>query len=489
MFRTLLLLHRYLGIAFGLIVALWCLSGFVMMYVQYPELDRQEYLAGQSPLDFENCCTAAAAMGTRTFHEFTIEMLAGRPVVRAGGLVIDLQTGRSYEAIDAATAEKQAEHFLANSAVAGGVHLLEQLERDQWTVASSFDAHRPLYKFAAEDQAGTEIYVSGNDGRVVQATTSNERFWNWLGAVTHWIYPTALRQHPALWAQIIIWLSVASLFLVVVGVYLGIKQFGARADGSRSPYHGLNLWHHYSGLIFGLLTITWLFSGLLSMNPWGLFQSSGTFLEHERMRSGEIDADELQRSLAAIATEALPAGTVQLRSSILNDDLSLLAKDATGRTTRLDGGTLRPLPLPDGIWTDIGELLRPDTRILDSGIMTVEDEYYFSHHEKVALPVYRITFDDEEHTRYYFDPVSAELLAKFDSDARWYRWLFLGLHRGDFTAALRGRPAWDLILLPLLAGVTLGSVTGVWMGYRRLRRRPGELSADIASNSDERFAK
>ena len=32
MFRLLLLVHRYLGIAIGVIVALWCLSGFVMMY-------------------------------------------------------------------------------------------------------------------------------------------------------------------------------------------------------------------------------------------------------------------------------------------------------------------------------------------------------------------------------------------------------------------------------------------------------------------------
>ena len=42
MFRLLLLVHRYLGIAFGVIVALWCLSGFVMMYVQYPDLNEGE---------------------------------------------------------------------------------------------------------------------------------------------------------------------------------------------------------------------------------------------------------------------------------------------------------------------------------------------------------------------------------------------------------------------------------------------------------------
>ena len=60
MFRLLILIHRYLGIAFGIIVALWCLSGFVMMYVQYPSLTESEYLAGLPELATGNCCIANA---------------------------------------------------------------------------------------------------------------------------------------------------------------------------------------------------------------------------------------------------------------------------------------------------------------------------------------------------------------------------------------------------------------------------------------------
>ena len=32
-------------------------------------------------------------------------------------------------------------------------------------------------------------------------------------------------------------------------------------------------WHHLSGLLFAVVTITWIFSGLMSMNPWKLFAS------------------------------------------------------------------------------------------------------------------------------------------------------------------------------------------------------------------------
>ena len=38
MARLILLLHRYLGIAVGALMVMWCLSGIVMMYVSYPAL-------------------------------------------------------------------------------------------------------------------------------------------------------------------------------------------------------------------------------------------------------------------------------------------------------------------------------------------------------------------------------------------------------------------------------------------------------------------
>ncbi len=37
--RLLIILHRYVGVAVGLLMVLWCLSGFVMMYQSYPRLD------------------------------------------------------------------------------------------------------------------------------------------------------------------------------------------------------------------------------------------------------------------------------------------------------------------------------------------------------------------------------------------------------------------------------------------------------------------
>lgn len=475
MFRLLVLVHRYLGIAVGFIVALWCLSGFVMMYVQYPDLDEREYLAGLPPIDTSGCCTVNSNVLERLagVDAIGIEMLAGRPVLRVRSardisLVVDLGTGRPLPNIDPEMATRQADVFLAQSGIGGKARFVDLITRDQWTVAGYFDAYRPLYLLAADDVSRTRIYVSSINGETVQVTSSSERLWNLLGAVTHWIYPTALRQNLELWSQAVIWLSIVSLFLVLVGICLGIRQFRFAANGSRSPYRGLKLWHHYAGLLSGLFTVTWLASGLLSMNPWGAFAGDDGSEERSRLAGRAMSSAEIAGIVAALGNNTLPAATVRLASSLIDGKLALLAQDSRGNVLRLDAAALGPAPLPEDIWQRVAVLVRPDASAAQAGLIDSGDDYYFSHHEQAALPVYRIVFDDAGQTRYYFDAISAELVEKYDSGRRAYRWLFLAPHRGDFAALMRERPLWDLILLSLLLGVTVGAVSGVWLGYRRL---------------------
>src|SRR5215510_12061099 len=58
--RMTFLVHRWLGIALALLMALWTLSGIVMMYISYPETSVAERMAGLDPLDLSACCEGAA---------------------------------------------------------------------------------------------------------------------------------------------------------------------------------------------------------------------------------------------------------------------------------------------------------------------------------------------------------------------------------------------------------------------------------------------
>ena len=44
--RPLIILHRYVGVVLGVLMTVWCLSGFVMMYQPYPATSAAERQAG-----------------------------------------------------------------------------------------------------------------------------------------------------------------------------------------------------------------------------------------------------------------------------------------------------------------------------------------------------------------------------------------------------------------------------------------------------------
>ena len=491
MTRLVFLLHRYLGIALGLVLLVWCVSGIVMMYVQYPELTPADEVGTLETLDLGGCCVMPAGLSeaeTASFDGLRVEMLAGRPVLRASRTreqrYWDLASGAPLGNIDAGQASAVAASY---AAVAGleAYSPVGVIERDQWTVYGAYDPKRPLHKFAAGDSAGTEWYVSGTTGEIVQVTTASVRFWNWLGAVPHWLYPTVLRQHTGLWSQVVIWLTILGTFLTVFGVYIGVKQLKTRRSGRYSPYRGVSLWHHYSGLFFGLLTLTWLVSGFFSMNPWGALESRSFVPEHERLRAGELLIDRAWIDGLAALRGRLPQDTVRLEGHVVGGQQFLVAWDRSGGRERVD---LPGVAAGDSTYTAGGSspgltadtrrelravlaaapaLLRPDAEVAEAGWLESADAYYYSHHDIRDFPVYRIVYADGE--RFYLDALTAEVTYAVDASRRLYRWLHYGLHRGDF-ALIRERPVWDLVLLVLLAGVTVGSFTGTWIGMRRLRR-------------------
>ena len=95
---------------------------------------------------------------------------------------------------------------------------------------------------------------------------------------------------------------------------------GKKRVPSQSPYAGYLKWHHYAGLIFGVVTLTWTYSGLLSMGPFNWFSSPGiTSQQREAFTGGPLRADLLTLDNLRAAAEELdrsfasgrPAGLVK----------------------------------------------------------------------------------------------------------------------------------------------------------------------------------
>jgi len=268
---------------------------------------------------------------------------------------------------------------------------------------------------------------------------------------------------------VVIWLSLAGVFLTVIGLDIGIAHWRAMKGRGLSPYRGAHLWHHVSGLFFGILTLTWVGSGLVSMSPWGLFESTGFGAERERVRDAWVDGRQIVSTLRGLATASSSAAMTRIESAPINGKLYLLVYSGDS-ASRIDARTLEAKPLL------VDEIEQAARRIRSASSAKIDllpegDNYYYSGHEPRGFPVYRFVAHDAEQTRYYFHPQSGDIIVKFDSNLRWYRWLFEGLHRFDFTPWLRARPWWDVLVLPLMLGVTIVCFTGAYMGVRRAMRR------------------
>ncbi len=152
-------------------------------------------------------------------------------------------------------------------------------------------------------------------------------------------------------------------------------------------------WHHLVGLATGVLTLTWVVSGLVSMNPWGFLESPDD-PALSRIAGEPPTFGDLQMALVAVAARHPRRGPGARRA--LRRKLFVLAGgqryDAQGRLA----------PLKPADLARAGASLGP---VASQGIMRTEDAYYFTHHEAVTLPAWRVIRTDG--TRVYLDPPPA----------------------------------------------------------------------------------
>jgi uncharacterized iron-regulated membrane protein len=464
---VILFIHRYLGLAVGVVMTLWCLSGFVMMYQSMPSLTAEERVQGLEPLNLAGCCDLSKVdiLDDETVSDFRVEMLNGQPIIRLPDLelIYNLRTGQPVGELTPEQMQGVASAWGAGAGVNGRPGTPELIEIDQWTIQSA-RRNAPVYRIDFDDPDGTRVYVAAKTGQVIQDVNRKERILAWLGAIPHWLYPTILRQNGQLWTEVVIWSSIVGVFLTVTGIFVGIIRFKPRASGRWSPYRGLFWWHHILGLVFGVLTLTWTFSGLLTMGPWNVLQNNAGGAAQSY--AGDIPWLQAKQLIAALP-QALPAGARQVDAAPAGGALHAVVMGSDASPVRRLGPSGAAAPVTEAEVRRIADGL--DEPVAEVSLIDEEDDYYYGHHVEVHLPVWRIHLADPAQTHLYVDPRTGSVVRAVDRPGRTRRWLETGLHDMDF-AWIRSRPIWDIVVLPLLAGVTIACFTGTWMAWRRLKR-------------------
>lgn len=467
--RWLYLTHRWLGIGTCLLMAMWFLSGMVMMYVPFPSLSDAERLEGLSPIDWT--IVKRMPVGPLTAHSLVLEQQLGKPVWRqehtdGTNRTISAVSGHSLAGVGQEQAFQIAGAFARAPAVA-----IDSIDRDQWTVAGGFDRYRPLWKVEMLGPEGHFFYVASSDGRVVLDTSRRERFWNWLGSVPHWLYPTVLRQDQPLWRQVVMWTSGICIIGAVAGMWIGILRVRLRRrykGGRTTPYRGWQFWHHVLGLIGGTVLSTWIVSGWLSVDPGRLFDSPGLSEDSLAAYLQPAPLPAVDWSRVALLPEAKDAKRVRV---VWVDGQPRLVFERIGTAPSvLDLRSLVPTPFDQTRLVAAVQRVLPDHPIIGTDLLTHTDAYWYEAKGQVELPILRVRFGDSARTWIHVSPRTGEIVGSSDSRRRRYRWLYDGLHRWDFGFLIQHRPLWDLWMWAWLIPGLIISISGIVIGIRRLAR-------------------
>jgi hypothetical protein len=525
--KSLIFVHRWVGIVLCLVFLLWFPSGIGMMYWTFPGVSATDKLDHSPKLDpakiMLSPTEAAEKVGMQASPtQIRLNSFDGRPVYRigggrgGGGRIVYADTGEEQTEVSTEMLDRIASSWTGQPLAEATKISVE--EPDQWTVAGQLRNLRPMYKYSWPD--GQQVYLNGTNGDVVQYTTFGSRVAAHVSAIPHWVYYTPVRKHQSIWINFMVYGSLIGTIGAILGmigaVWMYSPKLKYRLAGQPTgiPYRGQKRWHWIIGMVFGLATVTWTFSGMMSLGPFPLMQRlTGQTPRNEPPQQPSQTPAPTQQAAAPAATPvaANPGGgggrgggqqgiAGALRGRVrMSDFASVHPRDLLAKIPDLDvkeveytsyvstplvsanlGGGKTQLLSRDGTKVDgfdqkeIIDLVKTtlgEPNIADIAIIDEYDLYYLDRTRQRPLPVIRVLMNDEDRTRYYIDPQSARVVTTYN-DRNWVnRWLYTGLHSLNFPFLYNHRPLWDIVVIAFMVGGTALCVTSLVLGWRVLGRK------------------
>ncbi len=519
--------HLWLGLALCVVMALWFVSGFVMMYAGYTtqidedlRLERMPLLAAEHGWISVEQAARAAGLGHEEVREVRLHRHLDDPVwdLRGPGgrwITVSARSGFRVAPVSPAEAVTLAYRYHPG----GDIPVAEKGDRspktrtldvaDVWTLSGTHAPAFPVYRVDLGDDAGTSVYISRQSGDVVNVHDRAARILAFAGAVIHYLYLPQLRRNPGstgLWKWVVVALSALGVVVCASGIWIGILYLRSPAAIKAmphlpwSPYRGWMKWHHYTGLVFGLVSFTWVLSGMLSVNPGYTPNSGPTESPAVRLAGGPLlssPALDPAKAIAALVTLAPSFELRELELRRMGDRSYWLAKgDARGTrliippavARQVEGGALllsavgdgersggaEPLVLERFSDSDMETALRQavDARLLEKRWVREQETYYSSRTDPRPLPVLLGRFADARETWVYLDPATGSVASVSDRIGRWHRWGYSFLHGFDLPWLLHRRPLRDSLMILSLAGGTALSLIGIWVSILWLGKKP-----------------
>ncbi|MDR1716963.1 MAG: PepSY domain-containing protein [Prevotella sp.] len=482
-------IHRILGTILSILFLVWFLSGFVMIYHTFPkatERDKNKHmyplqgdmlaldsiLANNIPKDEEiSALSLKSYAGTPFFEVKTSDSIYRIPASPD----MELKTPPDYQEIKA-----YAQRWCQAEIVR--VDTLRELE--QWIPFGPLRKDFPIYKFYFGDEGKSQLYVSSVSGDALQFTDKDSRFWAWLGAIPHWVYFTSLRQNSQQWMDVVIWLSGIGSVMCIAGLILGIRSYikeYRRKKKMKSPYRKFAYkWHHILGFMFGIFVFTFVFSGMMSLAkvPGWMVKVHDPSAEKRLYSKQKIESDTYTLDYRLLyekyhgqikSVEWSSFGQKPIYKAVIDDRLHTI--DASGTS-------VLAMQLDEAAIKSRISLLHKEPAVIS--LMDEYDNYYVGLTDHLPLPVYKVQVEDADNSTYYINPKNGNT-RYFNNNTKVRRWSYQALHSFKFKFLAERPVLWNIVMWTTMIGGTLVSLTGVWLGFRYIKRKIKRLKKYICS--------
>lgn len=478
-YRFIIKIHRIPGIFFSILFLLFFLTGIVLIYKDFPgvkqtdRICRNKALTGNLPA-IETILSSIPP--TDSITGIALEMLANRPV-----FIIKTDQSEYRYFADSQKRYTSVTPCIINQ-VAGqwSNHPIQRIDTlnniDIWIMYSRMAKEFPIYKIHFKGEAKEELYLSSRTGEALQYTDADSRFWAWIGAIPHWVYIVPLREDGGkAWVQAVQWVSGISCLVCLSGLFIGIRTYWRnrkRTGKWQSPYvKPWFKWHHITGFIFGLVVFTWMFSGYMSVTKvpqW--FCKVHQKPDLAALQGGKLQPETFMPDYReVIRSFPFPVKRIEWNRfagtpyyKVDTDQKQMLA-DASGNK-------ITPFVFNEKVGLEAVKRLHHDSVSVSGSMLAEYDALYISRKGKLPLPVFRISVNDRDNSRYYIDPATMQV-RYYNDNIKWSRWLYGGLHSFNIPWLVKNPWIWNLIMYTLLAGGIAVSITGIWLSTCYFKRK------------------
>lgn len=485
-------IHKILGTILCILFLVWFLSGFVMIYHTFPKvsnMDKYKYMDivgdKESLQSVDSIYSRLSAKGM--IMRFSLKSIAGKPYFESltmdGITRLSADTALINEEISSPSFPEIKEYAQRwNEAQIIRTDTLRELE--QWIPFGYLKKDFPIYKFYFGDTDKHQLYVSSVTGDALQFTNKDQRFWSWLGPIPHWVYFTSLRQNSELWSNILIILSGMGCIMCITGIILGIRSYVKQYRRKKkwaTPYRKFSYkWHHILGFVFGVFVFTFVFSGMMSLAdlPQWMIKVHNPAIQQSMYLPQPINITNYKLNYTKLL-EAYPNqvksiewsnfGQLPLYKVVVKDRLLTIdASSDTVKTLSLNEQSIR------------NRLSLTHTEPIEISVINEYDNYYVGLTDHLPLPVYKAEVADADNSTYYINPKNGNT-RYFNNNLKAHRWTYQALHSYKIGFLAKHPVLWNIVMWTTMIGGTLVSITGVWLGFKYLKRRIRKVKKTCSS--------